>query len=145
QFQSATFSLVQRSARGAAKEMQLSPQGLIRLQRVTFTTCPVNDQSWVLRAARITLDTQKREGTGRNARIDFKGVPILYLPWVSFPLGNQRKSGFLFPHWATLRAAVWSSPFPTTSTSHRTWTSRSSRRNTPAADPMSAAISAISP
>ena len=97
QFESATFSLVQRSARGAAQEMQLSPQGLIRLEHVTFTTCPVNDQSWILRAARITLDTRKRIGTGRNARIDFKGVPILYLPWVSFPLGDVRKSGFLFP------------------------------------------------
>jgi len=97
QFQSASFSLVQRSARGAAKEMQLSPEGLMRLERVTFTTCPVNDQSWVLRAARIVLDTKKKVGTGRDARIDFKGVPILYLPWVSFPLGDQRKSGFLFP------------------------------------------------
>src|SRR5215469_1140189 len=97
QFDSASFSLVQRSARGAAQEMQLSPEGLIRLEHVTFTTCPVNDQSWVLRATRITLDTRKRIGTGRGARIDFKGVPILYLPWVSFPLGDQRKSGFLFP------------------------------------------------
>ncbi len=97
QFESATFSLMQRSARGAAKEMQLSPQGLIHLEHVTFTTCPVNDQSWVLRAARINLDTRMRVGTGRDARIDFKGVPILYLPWVSFPLGDQRKSGFLFP------------------------------------------------
>jgi LPS-assembly protein len=97
QFESARFNLVQRSARGAAQEMQLTPQGLIRLQRVTFTTCPVNDQSWVLRAAKITLDTRNRVGTGRGARIDFKGVPILYLPWVSFPIGDQRKSGFLFP------------------------------------------------
>jgi LPS-assembly protein len=96
-FESANFSLVQRSARGAAKEMQLSPQGLMRLEDVTFTTCPVNDQSWVLRATKIVLDTKEKVGTGRNARIDFKGVPILYLPWVSFPLGNVRKSGFLFP------------------------------------------------
>ncbi|MGA7537522.1 MAG: LPS-assembly protein LptD [Steroidobacteraceae bacterium] len=97
QFESAHFNLVQRAARGAAREMQLTPQGLIRLAHVTFTTCPVNDQSWVLRARRITLDTRKRVGTGRDARIDFKGVPILYLPWVSFPLGDIRKSGFLFP------------------------------------------------
>lgn len=96
-FDSARFDLLHRSARGAAREMQLTPAGLIDLQSVTFTTCPVNDQSWVLRAARITLDTHKRVGTGRDARIDFKGVPILYLPWVSFPLGNVRKSGFLFP------------------------------------------------
>jgi len=97
QFQAASFSLVQRSARGAAQEMQLSPQGMVRLEHVTFTTCPVNDQSWVLRATRIVLDTNTKVGTGRDARIDFKGVPILYLPWVSFPLGNVRKSGFLFP------------------------------------------------
>jgi LPS-assembly protein len=97
QFESATFSLVQRSARGTAREMQLSPQGMMRLAHVTFTTCPVNDQSWVLRAARINLDTKKKVGTGRDAKIDFQGVPILYLPWVSFPLGNVRKSGFLFP------------------------------------------------
>jgi LPS-assembly protein len=96
-FESAHFDLVHRSARGAAREMRLTPTGLIRLERVSFTTCPVNDQSWVLRAARITLDTRTRVGTGRDARIDFKGVPILYLPWVSFPLGNVRKSGFLFP------------------------------------------------
>ena len=96
-FESARFNLLHRSARGAAREMQLTPQGLIRLERVTFTTCPVNDQSWILRASRITLNTRKRIGTGRNARVDFKGVPILYLPWVSFPLGNVRKSGFLFP------------------------------------------------
>ncbi|MGH8199623.1 MAG: LPS-assembly protein LptD [Steroidobacteraceae bacterium] len=97
QFESASFSLMQRSARGAAREMQLSPQGMMRLAHVTFTTCPVNDQSWVLRAKKIVLDTKKKIGTGRDAQIDFKGVPILYLPWVSFPLGNVRKSGFLFP------------------------------------------------
>jgi LPS-assembly protein len=96
-FESAQFSLARRSAHGAAREMQLTPLGLIRLESVTFTTCPVNDQSWVLRASRIDLDTRKRVGTGRDARIDFKGVPILFLPWVSFPLGNVRKSGFLFP------------------------------------------------
>ena len=30
-------------------------------------------------------------------RLDFKGVPILYTPFISFPVGNERKSGFLFP------------------------------------------------
>jgi len=25
------------------------------------------------------------------------GVPLMYLPWLSFPLSNERKSGFLFP------------------------------------------------
>ena len=36
-------------------------------------------------------------GVARNARLNFKGVPILYSPWLSFPLDDRRKSGFLYP------------------------------------------------
>ena len=97
EFRSARFELRQRAARGTAGALRLTPQGLIRLRAVSFTTCPADDESWQLKADRVTLDTRERLGTGRNARIDFKGVPLIYLPWVSFPLGSQRKSGFLFP------------------------------------------------
>ncbi|MEP7244025.1 MAG: LPS-assembly protein LptD [Gammaproteobacteria bacterium] len=96
-FRDAEFQLKERSARGKAGTMQLSPEGLITLQDVSFTTCPVDDTSWQLRAKEISLDTKTRIGTGRGTRVDFKGVPILYLPWMSFPLGTERKSGFLFP------------------------------------------------
>ncbi|MBV9345688.1 MAG: LPS-assembly protein LptD [Gammaproteobacteria bacterium] len=96
-FHDAHFSLKQRAARGTAREMRLSPLGVLELSDVTFTTCPVNDNSWQLRARDIVLDTRSKVGTGRDARIDFKGVPIVYLPWVSFPLSSERKSGFLFP------------------------------------------------
>ena len=96
-FRDAEFELHERSARGAAAEMQLSPEGLINLDSVSFTTCPLEDKAWQLRANRITLDTRTRIGTGRGTRVDFKGVPIMYLPWMSFPLGTERKSGFLFP------------------------------------------------
>jgi len=96
-FRSAEFDLAQRAARGSAQDMRLTPQGVLRLRGVTFTTCPLRDRSWELRASSITLDTRDRIGTGRGARVDFKGVPLMYLPWVSFPLGSERKSGFLFP------------------------------------------------
>jgi LPS-assembly protein len=93
----AEFELRQRAARGAAETMQMTPDGLIKLEDVSFTTCPRNDSSWRLRANSIELDTRTRIGTGRGTRVDFKDVPILYLPWMSFPLGTERKSGFLFP------------------------------------------------
>jgi LPS-assembly protein len=97
EFKSAQFELRQRSARGSADELQLTPAGVINLQGVRFTTCPEPDAAWQLRAKRITLDTKNRVGTGRDAQVEFEGVPLIYLPWVSFPLGNERKSGFLFP------------------------------------------------
>jgi len=97
EFKSAQFALRQRAARGAAQDMTLTPQGVIRLRGVMFTTCPANDTSWQLQADNIMLDTRNRLGTGSNAQIRFMGVPLMYLPWVSFPLGSERKSGFLFP------------------------------------------------
>ena len=97
QFEDAQFSLLRPAAHGTARQMQLTPQGVLRLRGVAFTTCPQIPPAWVLRAGRIRLDTHRRVGTAENARIDLHGVPILYLPWVSFPLGNVRKSGFLFP------------------------------------------------
>ncbi len=96
-FKDAQFQLLQRPARGSAQTMSLTPEGILRLKEVTFTTCPANDESWSLEANDITLDTRAKEGTARDAKIHFKGVPILYLPWVSFPLGDERKSGFLYP------------------------------------------------
>ncbi|HUA90520.1 MAG TPA: LPS assembly protein LptD [Steroidobacteraceae bacterium] len=96
-FHSAQFSLIQRSARGTAQDLLLSPDGVLDLKDVTFTTCPPDDQSWALKARDITLDTRSKIGTARHAQIDFMGVPLMYLPWVSFPLSGERKSGFLFP------------------------------------------------
>ena len=97
EFNAAEFELRQRAARGAAGSLALSPLGVISLKDVMFTTCPRDDEAWRIRADSITLDTRTKIGTGRGARVDFKGVPIIYLPWMSFPLGSERKSGFLFP------------------------------------------------
>jgi LPS-assembly protein len=96
-FTSAQFNFLQRAARGSAQEMALTPKGVLDLKGVTFTTCPLNDDSWHIKAKSIVLDTRAKIGTGRDAQIDFMGVPFIYLPWVSFPLSSDRKSGFLFP------------------------------------------------
>jgi LPS-assembly protein len=96
-FKSAQFELLQRPARGSAETMSLTPEGILDLKQVTFTTCPANDQSWSLSAKDITLDTQAKIAEAHDAKVEFKGIPIFYLPWVTFPLGDERKSGFLFP------------------------------------------------
>ena len=51
--------------------------------------------------ANCALDTAAGEGVGRGAVMDVEGVPIAYLPWISFPLNDARKSGFLFPEFST--------------------------------------------
>ncbi len=96
-FEGVQFELPERGARGAARSMQVDANDTITLEGVSFTTCPVTDMAWQMKSRRIVLDTRARNGTGRGTSVDFKGVPIVYLPWMSFPIGPQRKTGFLFP------------------------------------------------
>jgi len=96
-FIGARFELLQQPGRGAAESVDLLPDGAIELNRVSYTTCPRGATDWQLRARRITLNTDTLRGVGRDTRIEFKGVPILYLPWISFPLSDARQTGLLFP------------------------------------------------
>jgi LPS-assembly protein len=96
-FEGAKFELTDRNARGSADRIQVTPQSELKLDNVRYTTCPVGEEDWVLRASDIDIRQRAGIGFGRGVRLDFKGVPILYAPFLSFPVGNQRKSGFLFP------------------------------------------------
>ena len=97
QFTGAEFELPQRPARGSANSLEMDGQGTLKLEEVRFTTCPAGKTDWELRADSIEIDQKTQQGTGRNVRVDLKGVPILYTPVISFPVGGARKSGFLFP------------------------------------------------
>ncbi len=97
QFTGAEFELPQRPARGSAASLEMNNAGELRLSEVRFTTCPAGKTDWELRADSIVIDQKTQQGKGRNVRVDLKGVPILYTPVISFPVGDARKSGFLFP------------------------------------------------
>ena len=96
-FEGAKFELKDRNARGAADRIQVTRENQLKLNGVRYTTCPVGEEDWVLRASDIDIRQRAGIGFGRGVRLDFKGVPIFYTPFLSFPVGNQRKSGFLFP------------------------------------------------
>ncbi len=97
QFQGADFQFLQQPSRGHAGSLSLDAQGVLRLGDVRYTTCPPDSTDWQIKAGSVSLDTARQQGVARNAKIEFKGVPIVYLPWISFPVGPARKSGFLFP------------------------------------------------
>ena len=96
-FKDAQFELLQRDAHGSAQFVDLTPGGVLKLQDVTFSTCPVTEETWQIRAGTLVLDNGQHSGVARDASVAFDGVPILYLPWLSFPLDDERKTGFLFP------------------------------------------------
>ncbi len=97
QFRHAMFEFLQHPGRGEADAVYMHQANRIELENVVYTTCPPGSAAWQLRAQHITLDTRKLRGVGRNTRVVFKGLPILYLPWISFPLSSARETGLLFP------------------------------------------------
>jgi LPS-assembly protein len=96
-FDQANFQLMDRNGRGFAKDINVLPDGKVRLDQVRYTTCPVGNEDWMLQASSLHLDTKMQEGVARNVTMRFKEVPIFYTPYISFPVGDERKSGLLFP------------------------------------------------
>jgi LPS-assembly protein len=96
-FDQANFQILDRNGRGFAREIEVHPDGKVALEQVRYTTCPVGNDDWMLQASSLDLDTAKQEGVGRGVLMRFKGVPLIYTPYISFPVGDDRKSGVLFP------------------------------------------------
>jgi LPS-assembly protein len=96
-FDQANFQLMDRNGRGFAKDIDVSPDGKLSLTSVRYTSCPVGNEDWMLQASSLNLDTQLQDGVARHVTMRFKDVPIFYTPYISFPLGDERKSGLLFP------------------------------------------------
>ncbi|MCK9386918.1 MAG: LPS assembly protein LptD [Sulfuritalea sp.] len=88
------------TGRGVATRMEFEGEGKYRLTDATYSTCTPTagrDPDWFARTTDLRLDYDDEMGTARNATLYFKGAPILYSPWMSFSLNNERKSGLLTP------------------------------------------------
>ncbi len=72
-----------------------------RLLDASYTTCKVGVDDWYLKAKELKLNGYSESGTAQHGYIEFKGVPILYSPYIAFSYGGQRESGFLAPSYGS--------------------------------------------
>ncbi len=85
------------AARGSADQVNLEGEGLVVLENTTYTTCAEGKDDVVISARELELDRISGIGTARDATVRFLGLPIFYSPYLSFPLDDKRKTGFLIP------------------------------------------------
>ncbi|MBS7806132.1 LPS assembly protein LptD [Variovorax sp. PCZ-1] len=52
---------------------------------------------WQIKGSQVRIDNETNVGEASGARLEFMGVPILGAPYLSFPLTDERKSGWLPP------------------------------------------------
>jgi LPS-assembly protein len=83
--------------RGKGDSLEFLGEDKQRITNVEYTSCKPGDESWLLKASSIELDRDQQVAEARRATVVFKGLPILGTPYMSFPLGNERRSGFLPP------------------------------------------------
>jgi LPS-assembly protein len=83
--------------RGRASTIYRDSSTLSRYKDVAYTSCRPGNQDWVVHASELKMNKVSGEGAARNAWLEFKGTPVFYSPYLSFPIDDRRLSGFLAP------------------------------------------------
>jgi len=94
----ASYQLHGSPARGNARLIELNEHASsVKLTGAEFTTCQPGQEMWTLKASEVSLDQDEVFGEAWNATLWLKDVPIFYMPYMSFPIRDERKSGLLYP------------------------------------------------
>ncbi|WP_407062976.1 LPS-assembly protein LptD [Comamonas sp.] len=101
-FTDATYQFLETQGHGNADRIEFIDRDNTIVYQATYTTCLRDDAAswtpdWVIRAKRIELDRVEDVGVAYGGTLEFKGVPIIPVPAMSFPLSDKRKSGLLPP------------------------------------------------
>ncbi len=99
----ASYQLDGSPGHGSAKSLFVSTDGQLNLTNATFTTCLAKTPDWQLKASEINLSPGGDFGEAYHAQFRVFDVPILYVPYFSFPVSDKRTSGFLYPKINTSR------------------------------------------
>ena len=101
-FTDARYRLLATQAHGEANRVDFIDRDRALVHSATYTTCQRDNEAswspaWVLRADKIRIDNEEEVGTAEGAVLEFQGVPVLPIPYITFPLSDKRKSGLLPP------------------------------------------------
>jgi len=89
--------------RGSANAVYRDSKTFSRYKDVAYTSCRPGNQDWVVHASELKMNKMTGKGAAKNTWIEFKGVPVFYSPYLSFPIDNRRISGFLAPSFGSTK------------------------------------------
>ncbi|HEY7773199.1 MAG TPA: LPS-assembly protein LptD [Marinagarivorans sp.] len=102
EFTNGSFVAHETHMRGTAGRLAHEANGKLVLENGTFTSCEPNDKAWLLSGKSLTIDPNAMQGYGRDVVIYVGGLPVLYTPYIRFPIGSTRQSGLLTPSIGTV-------------------------------------------
>jgi LPS-assembly protein len=96
QIDNVRYQLVSRRGNGGADRIEMKGAEGAMLYS-TYSTCDPEDRRWELRSRRIEFDTDAGWGVARGATVRLGKVPILFVPYLKFPIDDRRHTGLLYP------------------------------------------------
>lgn len=100
-FQNSHVIVPSLNARAFAKRLTRPSEKAIKMESGYYTTCAPDDNSWIIRASEIKLDTASGWGELKNLRLFVKDTPVFYMPYFKFPIDDQRHTGLLYPKFSS--------------------------------------------
>ena len=97
QLNQAQLALPSNELRSTAQSIDYHSDGTVTMNKGSFTFCPPGNNAWAIHSNKVDLDPSAGFGVAKHAILKIGAVPVFYLPWMSFPIDDQRHSGFLFP------------------------------------------------
>ncbi len=91
------YALHAQHIRGSADTIRRTNQYSVDIEGGTYTSCEPDHNTWLLGANRIHLDQEAGWGSATHVVLKTHDVPVFYLPYITFPLDNRRRSGVLYP------------------------------------------------
>jgi len=92
----ATYVIHSANVRGGGDTLEKA-ESIIQIDGGEFTQCAPGNNDWILKGSKIVINTESSHGIATNVRLEVKGIPVFYWPYLRFPIGSQRQSGFLYP------------------------------------------------
>lgn len=97
QLEDAQYVLHDIRVQGSADQIHRAENGRIYIDNATYSTCEPINESWRFVAEEVEIDPENMRIVASDMYIKAGSVPIFYAPKISFPLGDNRKSGLLYP------------------------------------------------
>ena len=94
------FDISRKKTAGRAQRIDFFGTSRFQATETIYSSCPLDGTGgpdWLLTARKLRVDLDANEGVAEGARLQFLGVSLLVLPWLSFPVTGDRKSGWLPP------------------------------------------------
>lgn len=97
QFNDAHYSVTSSGGRGKAKKVVALGPGRYTLTDADYSTCAGPHKAWMLSARHLKINRKTGVGVAHHATMRFYGLPVLYTPYISFPIDKRRHTGVLTP------------------------------------------------